>query len=385
MRKLTILITFIVLTSCQSPIEKVATNENGIITADITNFKDTVNIALSELLEDIEIIQLDNEIEAYVTYYSSLFASENYIAATHNNQVKLFERKTSKFICNIGSVGRGHGEYTYPQQIKIHEDSKTIYIGSFQNILAFDFNGKFLHSTSTHDTTAAFDILTGSKQGDVIIYSNYPHYTRTGIIQQDVEGNETSFCEIELPIGGSYNFSNNSTLPNIHIYNLNNKPDTLFRYNKETNSITPIFTAAFNNLTEVEEISKSSVLKQYYENSDYFLFSHTNINPIRDDGHFIGFSTNGYPDIEIVNKKNLTGGHLKLTNDLILSDKNMYIKFKEDYYISGFDAIKLLEHFESLTEEQRAKADPKNLERIDRLIETINPEGNTVMLVGKIK
>lgn len=381
------------LTACQTTPKKVATLENGIITANLKNFKDTVNLNLSDLIEDIEILQLDNGIGNYIASHAIFYSSNNYIASVGGNNskypVKLFEKKTGKFSSNIGSIGNGNGEYMHPKDVTICEDSQKIYImapTSRNSILVYDFNGTYLERIVLEAETNFYGTFShNSKQGRISLVSESHKYTRPGIMQKSYSGEELAAHEIKLAKYAGIYFSSNDKCPNIHPYNLNNFPDTLFRYNENDNSLTPIFTLVLNNVSTVDDLDVSSISKRYFETSEYFFAWHSNISISANKGPIKSWYTPGPINVEVINKETLNGGHLKLTNDIILDPYNISPQITSNDLMIGYDATVLHKHLKSLTKEQRAKVDEQTLARIDRLVETIDPDGNTVVLLGKVK
>lgn len=72
-------------------------------------------ILLSDLIESLEIIKLDNREEALIaTYPFGIDVSSNYILIEPDgvSALKLFTRK-GRYVADIGGVGQGPGEYKY--------------------------------------------------------------------------------------------------------------------------------------------------------------------------------------------------------------------------------------------------------------------------------
>ena len=93
---------------------------------------DEVTISFSNLVEGCEMVQLDNQDEALLNRRPFTTVSEKYIGIRADNQpYKLFDR-SGKFICNVGAIGRGPGEYTILAYDDIIDDNnELIYIAPF--------------------------------------------------------------------------------------------------------------------------------------------------------------------------------------------------------------------------------------------------------------
>ena len=103
---------------------------------------------ISELAAEPEFIALDSRVEAFATGYNYAF-SDHYICigASMRGPAKLYDRATGKFLCDVGTIGRGPGEYlnTYGAP-RIDEEDSTIWLLPWQTktLLGFDIaTGKF--------------------------------------------------------------------------------------------------------------------------------------------------------------------------------------------------------------------------------------------------
>ena len=91
--------------------EKVTLPTGDLIVCDLAKATDTLDVPLSMLTEELQIVPLDNRDEALVGGWVRTTVSDNYILVSNNRQVpyKLFGRD-GKFICTVGSFGQGPNE-----------------------------------------------------------------------------------------------------------------------------------------------------------------------------------------------------------------------------------------------------------------------------------
>ena len=121
--------------------KSVTTPTGTLISCNLKSLKDTVDIPLSYLTEELQVVQLDNRDEALVGGWVRTTVSDNYILVSNNKQTpyKLFTRD-GKYITNIGAYGQGPNEYgnTYAEQLD--EAHNRIYILPWQSdkLLVFD-------------------------------------------------------------------------------------------------------------------------------------------------------------------------------------------------------------------------------------------------------
>ena len=122
--------------------------ETGLTVCHYSNVKDTVYLKLSDLAEDFRIIRFDNSPEAIFTYRSNPTITEHYIGISNDDQPYMLFKSDGKFLCTVGRVGQGPGEY--PMTIydaAIDEQEQKIYLGSFgfsDKILIYDLKGNYL-------------------------------------------------------------------------------------------------------------------------------------------------------------------------------------------------------------------------------------------------
>ena len=105
-----------------SPIvgKRIPTPTGTLISCDLKALKDTVDIPLSYLTEELQIVKLDNRDEALVGGWVRTTIGDKYILVSNKKQIpyKLFTRD-GKFITTIGAYGEGPNEYanTYAEQL----------------------------------------------------------------------------------------------------------------------------------------------------------------------------------------------------------------------------------------------------------------------------
>ena len=85
---------------------------DSVVVCNLDLIKDTLNIPLSQLIDDFKIIKLDSKDEALVKSYFT-HITDNYIGVYSGRMIpyKLFD-KEGNFLRTIGSIGQGPNEYT---------------------------------------------------------------------------------------------------------------------------------------------------------------------------------------------------------------------------------------------------------------------------------
>ena len=125
--------------------------EDGMVTFDYSQMKEAGDtLRFSDLASEPEFIALDSDtIDAFEM--ASVLITENYIVKDAESMmsrapVRVFDRHTGKFICNVGHLGRGPGEYLNSMQTFVDEDGGRVWImDAADRIKTYDITtGKYL-------------------------------------------------------------------------------------------------------------------------------------------------------------------------------------------------------------------------------------------------
>ena len=132
------------LVGCSSPIPTSTIKSIDIEKA----FNNHADIFLSDFAHEIEYIQLETLQECVIDRWLKVFTNDKYIVAIAFQQNYLFDRKTGKFIREIGHYGRGANEYqSTSHAVPFDENRNTIRssISLLKNI-EYDLNGNVVRT-----------------------------------------------------------------------------------------------------------------------------------------------------------------------------------------------------------------------------------------------
>ena len=145
------------LASCNSSVPKSLVTDDGSVRiienpdgplyiCDLKAAGDTIDIPLSELVEDCRIVRFETSDEALFKAWW-IEVSDNYICVRQqSNVVKLYD-KDGKFLCNIGAMGNGPGEYPVTiYDVSIDERGGHIFLSLFygKKIMMYGLDGKWI-------------------------------------------------------------------------------------------------------------------------------------------------------------------------------------------------------------------------------------------------
>ena len=116
----------ICLSSCS---QQKMIDKEPIETIDIKKaFEKRKPIYINDISEDYKYIVLESTQESLIDNNSTIYSDDQYLVAISRKQILLFDKKSGKFIREIGKPGNGPNEYSiaYPS-MPYNEQKKVIY------------------------------------------------------------------------------------------------------------------------------------------------------------------------------------------------------------------------------------------------------------------
>ncbi len=121
----------------------------SILTIDIEEaFDHPKDVLLSDLTDEIEYIPLETTPQSVTGEYLRVFATDKYIVAISFRHNHLFDRRTGKFIREIGHYGEGPNDYMATNvYLAFDENRETIQTLTFKwNTLEYDLDGNVVRT-----------------------------------------------------------------------------------------------------------------------------------------------------------------------------------------------------------------------------------------------
>ena len=350
---------------------------------------DTLQIPLSLLAENLEIIHFDNREEALMGEHQVVL-SDNYMLVWHSDvqPAKLFDRK-GKFLTTIGAKGQGPGEYRTIYDVQIDEANNRIYMlpWSVGQLLVYDLQGNVLPSIPLCLNIPKGKLWINAKDSLIAVFAlpfpNVPAVAWT----QDLKGERKNYIEAGPLTAYDYNSEvyagcNMDVIYDCMLkYSLPTRKDTLYHYDFHHNVLIPHFTMTFTTTNPIP-------------NHDYFELPH----------HFLGttaeniqiskniFGTTNHKHF-IIDKATGKGAYMHLVNDFLgneeLSltsfDGNFppYPNFRNGYYILNQDPGNLRDRLEKSM--KTGKLSPEQKEKVTRLLNSVNENDNNLLFLAKLK
>lgn len=336
-------------------------NGNNVVICPVRNVRDSVTLELSQLVESCEIVKLDNSAAALFdrAWHADISKSHICIKSYGQQPAKLYD-KSGKFICDIGKIGRGPGEYPTLIGLQFSSDGKLIYLfpfGTTRKILVYDTTGKYVRDIPLAFTQRKFKAFVSP--GSVTVLS-MPFKGDSAIcFQQDMNGKVIS--KIAAPpylLNQSFDgevFSN--FLPWFDMYNTSS--DTIYNYNISGNKLEPKFAKDFGG---AKPVTVSYELPGYY----YFWFRGEDKK-----SHLV-----------YVNKKSLDAKYFRLKNDLF-GNIEMSPVFTHGWFFNSIAAISLKKQLDTALKDKDLTAAQR--QKLTELNTGLKADDNNVIFYGKLK
>lgn len=399
-----IIFYFLSLLSCHSfkndpGSEDILKNSEIIATRDIVNGdtvitchldrldKDiTLSIPLSNLIDSLEIIRLDNADQALIGAYGFCDFSDDHIVVSpaFDGPVILFDRE-GKFISRLGNLGNGPGEYLFsPWHVQIEEDFNRIYFYPVNTpkIIEYDLKGNLISEIPLAFSPSNGHIQVNPETGRIMVaqiyYSTTGHGSAPPVWIQDFKGNPEwhTYNPIEMM---QLSFSNQPLLQGrdrdgfeMSYMRYKVTPDTLYYFDMKNSRVVPRFTATIRGETSWHA---------YFMTSNYYI-----IAPMIFDG---GNNTweNDFNRVVIVDANTLKGSYCKIYNDFLGGIELENIIENMMHSVDDFNALiepgDLIDKIEARLSSEDISEDDKEL--LTKLREGIGLNDNTYILYGKYK
>lgn len=367
----------------RSPIVAKATiGPNGkLITCELKTLKDTVNLPLSFLTEDIQIVKLDNRDEALVGGWVRTTVTDHYILVSNNKQTpyKLFDR-SGKFIANIGTFGQGPNEYTNTYAEQLDEARNRIYILPWQSdkLLVFDLKGKAQPSIPLCMRVPKGQFRVNGAKAEVTVTVLPFEGTPAVVWTQDFKGKKKSMIapkHLTVP----RDFSNEVTMGNntpdygvMLVVIMPPRIDSLYHYNAAKNKLEARFTVKYSDKDKLPWHGYSELPAHFLGDVSF---------PVQvSENSFQGSKPAQY----IVDKKNLHGSYYRLYNDFLgTAAMTIWPSFNNGYYVANIEPMQLQETLEK--ELKKKNLSPAAKARAQKLIKTLDENDNNVVIFAKLK
>lgn len=364
------------LLACQSKNESItvlSVNNAPLVVCDESKVNDEKETKLSELVDSLQIIRLDNRDEAFFKY-QWIALSEHYVCIWQRDggAVKLFD-KSGRYLCDIGAVGQGPGEYRFIYDALIDEAQGRIYLSSYigESVLTYTLQGEFLEKIDFGETLnkprlflnpdATFSLvhLCFNDRHNKFVAANVPTSQTDSIQYVYIEELVTSFKDPEGKKTGLnqevWSYRNVDNFPFMLT-----STDTLYHYNSMTNEVKASFTMQ---------------MAPEKKGDAFFIFNEL-------PRHYLVFVVGENGETILIDKESREASRVKFINNR-MGNMEIVPHFQDGYFFDIYEPIVLKEKLEKQIESDNCPEEQK--EDLKTFLSTLNENDNNILMLGKLK
>ena len=342
---------------------------DDIVVCDFDQVKDEMTIPLSEWVEDFQMVRFENNDTAIFQMWWPLI-TDNYIGIRQRNGgvFKLFNRQ-GKFLCDVGGIGGGPGEYKSLYSEAIDEKNGWIYLASFawkEYLLKYDMKGKYLGKVQVgenlnkpkiqllpdgnlaltqlyfHDSKSTMMAATINPQGEVTPCPDVPQHLQIALKNEHSGGFNHEI----------WHYGNTDEMKFAYTVS-----DTVYAYDHKANRLKADF-----------------VMKNHRKTDDiyctYIPLPDKYITWVKSKGNIV------------TDLKTKESHFFKLKNDFV-GGLNIGNQTSNGYIWAMYEPLQLMEQIEKRLEENDCTdADKKVLKE---LYDSLDEDDNNIMFIGKLK
>ena len=359
-------------------------NRQPVTVGNMDLLEDTIDLPLSYWVDDFRLVKLDGRDEALVGM-SPVYLSENYMLVDKADHIpcKLF-RKDGTYVCDVGGMGEGPGEYEHLADVQIDEAGGYIYLmpSKTRSIWVYNFRGEYIE-----------DIPLNKKYGNLFvpkgIFKVDATKNRVSVIMipfkslpviawvQDLEGNFVrEFNPVYLKQEPDYsNDVHGSGNWGVHLFTYYEKKDSLYHWNEEAGVLEPRFTM---NFTPVKALH--NVYRSYYEFPCHYVGSASHSVPLAP-----GFSQGSRQRLYMVDKETKQGTYFRMRNNYLDNSEPYYLPstIGKGYYTMNLDAHILLKRLAKALQDEELSE--KKREHLEKLLSLVEENDNNYILYGRLR
>lgn len=354
-------------------------NGDSVWVCNLAAIKDTAVLPLSCFAEELQIVKLDNRDEALVPV-RNVVISDNYIMVWGRDQTpfKLFD-KSGKFLCNVGSVGQGPGEYKLIYDAQVDEAGGRIYLlpWNAKALLAYDMKGQPVQSIPlpTLVPKGVFKANTKDSLLSVFLlpFEYLPNVAWTQKFNGEIVDTVPSRHLAVKPDFSNEVYSNkNGADFDVSLFVFwGRRPDSLYHY--ANGRLNPRFTLDFG---------KQEIPIHDYKELPYHFLGSTSVEKQLDERHF----TTEVPVDFIMDKRTLKGAFYKVENDYLGNIPIQWFPYNcsNGYYAANMEPATLKEMLEKYLA-GATDISTADRERMQKLADSIHENDNNYILYAKLR
>lgn len=343
---------------------------SGLVTCDFDKVKEEIiTIPLSEWVDEFQVVRFENKDTALFKMWWPLI-TDNYIGIRQRSRLpfKLFDRQ-GRFLCNVGNVGGGPGEYNSLYSEAIDEKNGWIYLAPFANsdhLLKYDLQGQYIGEVELGERLNK-PKLQMLPDGDLSLVHLYFHDNKSTMMAATVDPDgkvtrcpdvpkhlQVAFRDKQLPGFNHeiWHYGNTDEMKFAYTFS-----DTIYTYDHKANRLRAAF-----------------VMKNYRKSDDtyctYFPLLGRYVTWVKGKGSIV------------TDMKTQQSHFFELKNDF-MGGLPIYNQSSNGYMWAMYEPLQLMEQIEARLEQSDCtEADKKVLKE---LYDSLDEDDNNIMFIGRLK
>ena len=342
---------------------------DDVVVCDFDQVKDEITIPLSEWVEDFQIVRFENNDTAIFKMWWPLI-TDHYIGIRQRNggAFKLFNRQ-GKFLCNVGGIGGGPGEYKSLYSEAIDEKNGWIYLASFawkEYLLKYDLQGKYLGKVQVGENLNKPKIQL-LPDGNLVLTQLYFHDSKSTMMAATISPQEEVTKCPDVPQHLQIALKNEQFGGfNHEIWHYGNTEEMKFAYT--------VSDTVYAYDHKANRLKADFVMKNHRKTDDiyctYIPLPDKYITWVKSKGNIV------------TDLKTKESHFFKLKNDFV-GGLNIGNQTSNGYIWAMYEPLQLMENIEKRLEESDCTdADKKVLKE---LYDSLDEDDNNIMFIGKLK
>jgi hypothetical protein len=337
---------------------------SDLIDCSLEDVKEVEILPLSSLVEDCSLIHLDNNTDEALFKAWFITVTDRYIGVRQQNKgaFKLFDR-SGKFLCNVGSVGQGPGEYSTTLYDDIIDDeNELIYLSPFvgEKIWVYNTSGKHIKNIPLPNNMGKAKL----HLSDDIISVVYMPFDNDKFVAYQITTEGKVLKSVPTPshfVVGSFNGEMFNTRNTSEFDFRTTNSDTLYHYDIKNNVIAPEFVMSVK--------SSEKPFRSYVELKDKYLTC------------VFGKEYK----VVATNKDTKNSSYIRVVNDYYgnLEVPISVVTFRNGWFVYNLEPTQLIEQIEKRLAESNCSEQDK--QQLNALLPTLDENANNVLFIGKLK
>lgn len=344
-------------------------NGNLLTLCDLNLVGDTIDVPLSEWVEDCKLVRFENNDTALFKFWYPAI-TDNYIGIRQEGGVfKLFDH-SGKFLADIGKMGQGPGEYAgsiYGEVID--EQNKCVYLAPFfgsSKLLKYNIDGTYAADIEVGETMNKPKVALNEDGSLSMVHLCFEGRNKIFAARIEKDGKVTAFeakpGDMINPLDkdGAFVGFNNEIWASNNVPGMSYMPmpkDTLYMFDAQNGVALPRF--ALSNTPKGNDV--------------FFIFNEL---PQKYLATWWGKGT------VAVDKATNTSHFIRLKNDLFGGMKAPF-NFSSGYYFAMYEPMVLMDRIEERLSESDCTDQDKKI--LNELLSSLNENDNNLMFIGKLK